>query len=159
MSKRRRIFVHYGSDSFDPSHQYKPYWSKTKPVGLWASSVKAEYGWKDWCESECFHTDRLEKSFRFTLKKDAKILQVHKETDILPYVKRNKILAEVVFNPFGSITDSSYELDLEHLYSEYDGMELFITEDWNNFHYGMFNLWDCDSICIWNLKKIKPLES
>lgn len=156
MSKRKRIFIHYGSDKFDPNHQYKPFWCNRKPVGLWASAEKAPYGWKEWCEGEQFHTESLEKYFKFTLVKSAKILQIHKEKDIIPYLKDYDPDRERFFN---SITDLNDELNLEKLYAEFDGIEVFMSEDYSHFHNGMFNLWDVDSICIWNLEKVRPLET
>jgi hypothetical protein len=56
------------------------------------------------------------------------------------------------------LTDLDDELDLEKLYAEFDGMELFISEDFEHLHNGMFNLWDVDSICVWNLALVRPLE-
>lgn len=61
MSKRKRVFVHYGADKFDPKHQYEV-WTYRKPTGLWASAEKAQYGWAEWCESEFFHPERLKKA-------------------------------------------------------------------------------------------------
>ena len=160
MSKRRRIFIHYGVDKFDPEHQYEPFWCDRKPAGLWASAEKAQYSWAEWCKAEFFHTENLEKSFKFTLSKTAKILQIHKEKDIIPYLKNyDPIKERLFFHICGCVTDLEDRLDLEKLYAEFDGMEVFMSEDYNHFHNGMFNTWDVDSICIWNLDKVKPLES
>ena len=160
MSKRKRVFIHYGADKFDPEHQYKPYWCNRKPVGLWASAEKAQYGWKEWVEREQFHPESLEKEFKFTLSKQAKILQIHKEKEIIPFLKNyNPNRERLFFNICGSVTDFEDELDIDKLYAKYDGIEVFMSEDYIHFHNGLFNLWDVDSICIWNLDKVRPLES
>lgn len=160
MSKRRRVFIHYGANKFDPEHQYRPYWCDRKPAGLWASAEKAQHGWKEWSLGNDFHTESLESYFKFTLSKKARILQIHKEKDIIPYLKNYDPDKErsSISRWFGCLTELDDELDLEKLYAEFDGMELFISEDFEHLHNGMFNLWDVDSICIWNLALVRPLE-
>ena len=77
----RKTYVHYGADKFDRNHPLsEPMWDK--PAGLWASPVGAKWGWKDFCQSEKFHTERLDHSFSFQLKKGTRILTVRKPEDI-----------------------------------------------------------------------------
>ena len=69
----RDKYIHYGSSKYDPNKFVEPknnpdgYIISKPQGGLWASKVNSEWGWKDWCRSEDFHTDRLEESFTFEL--------------------------------------------------------------------------------------------
>lgn len=151
----RKQYIHYGSSCFnldifkekaanprDNSFMNKP------PYGFWASPVGSDYWtWRDWCESEDWHTDRLEKSFKFTLTKKAKILTVRKREDIFHYLIESSTLCK---KPI---------LDFNRIMSEYDGMELIHGHDGKNYmdlHYNEFYAWDVDSIVIWNPYIIVP---
>lgn len=152
-------YIHYGDSNFDPglctrdvhSHHAKP------NKGIWASPVDAEFGWKDWCESEqwCPKGFNWKKSFIFTLTEEAKILYIHTEDDILDYIIKDPDDWNI-FNTKTSVSDS---LNLEKLYNEFDGMELFMSENYVSLHYSIFNSWDCDSIVVWNPKVINVIRS
>ena len=84
-------YVTYGitKDKFSKEKFYEETYKSLpcKPLyGLWGSRVDAEYGWKDWCADsgfrECSDVNKME----FVLAKDSKILEVHREVDILPYI-------------------------------------------------------------------------
>ena len=149
------IYIHYASHEED-STGFEPFQImvgncfannySTKPVGLWASPVDSEYGWKDFVLAEDF--GKLYHSWKFKLKKDAKILHVYKNEDILPYVvpeeKRDQ----------ESLDAKKYYLVSWHwnpnVYDDYDGVELHYCHDIESLRYGFFYSWDCDSIVIWN---------
>lgn len=144
------IYVHYGADKYDPELHKKnaaKEWPAGlfKPSGLWASRFLANFGWRDWCESEDYHTDRFDKSFGFRLKEGTRILEVHKDNDIIPYTIHKGIIPTL---------DS---LNKSKLMAEFDGIELFYSENSANLRYNHFYTWDCDSICIWNPDVIVPL--
>ena len=146
-----KTYIHYGSDTYNPElvSKAQPFVIMSKPdKGLWASPVDAEFGWAEWCELEDFDKSDFEKSFKFTLKPTAKILEIHKEEDIVPYVVFNSDIN--MFRRSGQLTDCSDMLNKIKLYSQFDGIELHISEDYERLHYGIFNTWDCDSICVWN---------
>ena len=71
------IYIHYGSSKYDPNHFVTPRNSDgrciyNKPLGgLWASRTDSDYGWKNWCEDNEFHTDNLSSAFKFKLRDDA----------------------------------------------------------------------------------------
>ena len=153
----KKEYIHYGCDASE-FHEIPPIRNEkmfTKPQGgLWASPVDADFGWKDWCELENFqHTD-FNKSFKFTIKDDAKILHINKanQLDKLPQ-SENTMLSRTMMTI----------LDFEKLQKEYDGMELHLSEevfpkkaDWNyNGLYWRLYGWDCDSILIFNEKAIQ----
>lgn len=127
-------FVHYGANTFDPalvpngSPHYK------KPSGLWASPTKGDWNWKEFCLSEEFHLDRLSKHFKFTVKKSAKILVVNHLSNLKGYISHD------------------YEtLNREKLYRHYDGMMVWMGDNWHELHNNfLFWMWDVDSIVIWN---------
>ena len=162
MKAKNRIYVHYGANEFDATKVYNPYWNDTKPYGLWASQTTANYPWKEWVEDNDFHVAHLSKHFNFKLTPDSKILVIRKEKDILPYIKPweetlyykeygidRRIMA-------GCYTSMNDELDLHTIMKKFDGMELLLSNNYN-MRWGIFHLWDCDSICVWNLNKVIPL--
>lgn len=149
-----KCYVHYGADQYNKDLvEIRKSWTiPAKPdKGLWASPLDADYGWKDWCQGEDFRLETLDASFKFVIKDSANILHVHSEKDILPYV----IPCEYRF----CITETSSldKLDQELLYSKFDGIELHLSDNYS-MHNGIFNTWDCDSICVWNPDVIIPLE-
>ena len=51
-------------------------------------------------------------------------------------------------------------IDFEKIYQEYDGMELYMIENYSEFYNSyLFNSYDVDSLIIWNLDKIIPIEN
>ena len=183
MSKKE--YIHYGSKEFDPKlvdkslevmRNFEPYDGVGKfnmiknygfkPKGLWASPVNAAYGWKEWCESEEFHTERLNSSFRFTLSNKAKILKIRTEKDIMDYlilsdytkdrIKNDKCLK--ITKNIKIYTSTSDRFNLSKLAEDYDGIELFLSDNYNSLRYSVFYSWDCDSICIWNKDIINIIE-
>ena len=49
-----------------------------------------------------------------------------------------------------TLTQLGDTIDFDRMSKDYDGLELFILDDYCNLHDGMFYTWDCDSIVIWN---------
>lgn len=142
-------YIHYGHtefrrDLFSPIRNRVAF---SKPFGgLWASSVDAEYGWKDWCKDNDFNTDRLGCSFEFALSDDANILHIY-NTEQLQFLPNCKL-------PFPC---SWCCPDFEQLLAKgYDAIELHLSEE-NSKNKGLFEGlywdlygWDCDSILIMN---------
>lgn len=135
-------FIHYGHEKFNKD-KFQPVENRldaSKPKGgLWASRVDSPNGWKDWCESNEFGTEKLNTSFMFTLKDDAKVLRITntKQLEQLPKMK----------NPLPIPTMWSM-IDYEALATEYDALELLISED-HELYFSLYG-WDCDSIVIMN---------
>jgi len=153
-----RLYIHYGSDVFDPE-KFQPIENKelsTRPKGgLWASPVDAPRSWKNWCEGENFDIESLEKSFTFTLKPKTRILYINyaERLDNLPKVKP----------PIGIEHFDSWDcLDFEELARHYDAIELSLsnetTSHWKGLYYRLYG-WDCDSILIMNPKCIRLKEN
>lgn len=157
--KNKKVYIHYGANLFDPNKYSKPNYIGCKPYGLWASPKYCGFSWKDYCESEDFHIERLEKSFEFTLKKDTKILQIRSLKDAKPYFIE-KPDEDIITDILEYLFDAKYRLDLERIYKEFDGIELFFSNNYHEFHYNseIFNPWDVDSLVIWNYDKIKINE-
>ncbi len=145
-------YIHYGASNLHEISPIKNEHCFTKPQGgLWASSIDAKFGWKDWCLRENFFTGKLERFFTFRLKPDAKIIHIYSIDDLenLPKLKTE----------FSSWTT----LDFEQLAKEYDGIELHLSEEippkkkkkdsWNSLYFELYG-WDCDSILIFNDKII-----
>ena len=150
-------YVHYGANEFIPEKvtEDAKYWRKNsigKPSGLWASPLNAELNWKDWCEEEDFHTERLDESFKFKLKNGSRILEVHQIEDILLYVVPNNF----GFRLWVGSESKLVLLNRDALMSDFDGMELYLSENWL-LRDMYFYTWDCDSICIWNSDVIEVL--
>ena len=46
-------------------------------------------------------------------------------------------------------------LDMQKIKSKYDGMEVYMDQNYVELHNSnMFNVWDVDSLVIWNLDKV-----
>lgn len=147
MSKEK-FYIHYGSNELTPNFDYAGYEKRNdKPSGLWASPLYSPKSWVEWCTLEDYHTDRLFKSFKFKLSKDARILKIHNPDKFI-----NSQLGIWY-------TIDEHILDLNAIYRDYDAMEIFYSEHpslFQNSH--IFWSWDVDSICIWNLSIIQPLK-
>lgn len=148
-----KTYIHYGSDVFDMEkfNSIKDLKRDNRGInkpdfGLWASPVDTDFGWKDWCEGEEFHLDRLDKRFTFTLSEDAKILTVRGLDDVkdyTSYIDERITLFKV--------------LDFDRIMRRFDGMELIHEDRYSELHDSFFYTWDCDSIVIWNPQVLQLL--
>ena len=151
-------FIHYGSESFDIS-KFTPVQNRplsNKPIGgLWASPLDAEFGWKEWCEGENFHTERLVSSFKFSLSSDSKVIVISKEkdTEALPlYIEK---MAERMMQRLGDAMVIK-PIDFKKLMA--DGVDAILfnaSADWM-LRYGALSGWDCDSLLVLNPAVIIP---
>lgn len=167
MSKNTdNLYVHYGSDKFilGKSKELRNRTGVCKPFGgLWSSPV---YGtnntWRRFCKDEHFNVESLNKSFRFRLKDDSKILKINSITDVSNMYKRfprvlssgEKIMAQFLdcgpFERFG-ISEGSL-VDYERMSRVYDGIEIRdINKDDDDLSYWMrHNGWDVDTLLVFN---------
>jgi len=155
---KERVYIHYNSDTYDQDRLRRAMVNKhknsryDKPKGLWASPENSEWGWKDWCEGEEFHVEKLDKNFRFKLSPDAKVLRLNRIEEADRYITW--------------IDNRNIELNLPLIYNHFDAMEVSYSSD---YRFGsvwlddsrevlnLFNSWDVDSICIWNPSVIMPV--
>ena len=149
----RKIWIHYGNDCFNPEkvkENAKKLFSN-KPNGLWASPVGRNFwSWKRWCESEDYHTERLEKYFKFRVSSKANLLWIHKLSDAEKYM-----IAEPYYP--GS-KYCSYKLNVEEVMNKFDGMVLIHGNHYCELHDNGFYTWDVDSICVWNPDMIELIK-
>lgn len=155
------IYIHYGSKVFNPYKGFPvknsayPWVKPSCHTGLWASRENATFGWKQWCEQECFADCMKENSFRFRLRKDAKVAHLHCKDDILKLPLIEGIRDDGIF-------DNIY-IDFEQCVRYgYAGIELeWYGDEWknvskDNLYYNLYG-WDCDSIVILNSKYVEVL--
>ena len=141
-------YIHYGHKNFE-RNLFLPiqngYFLSKPTGGLWASNIKAKWGWKDWCKSEHFRDCNTSNSFSFTLSNKAKILRITsaEQLKLIPQIKSNFPFLSWVLP------------DFEELAKEYDAIEVYISYSWKLYCdlYG----WDCDSILIMNPDIIKVI--
>ena len=152
---KHKVYIHYGANHFDKNSPLTiSRWDK--PPGFWASPLHSKWGWKHFCISENFRLDTLSESFQFRLRKNAKILKIHRIEQIFPYLK----LEEKPDYIPNSEWEDRYILDCEKIMNEFDGLELFMEKNYNYFHNtDLFYAWDVDSLVVWNLSKIVPLKN
>ena len=154
---KRQEYIHYGhkkfiDELFEPIQERELF---VKPYGgLWASRSDSTMGWKNWCKNQEFHLSKYsdDNYFKFYLKQGTRILVIdnHKQLNDLPHID--------VKSKFGFELSAFQILDFQKIAEEYDAMEVF-HDNYTEIHYSsIFNSWDCDSICIWNLSKIKPIK-
>lgn len=111
----------------------------TKPRGgLWASSIDASYGWKEWCDLSDYRHCTEENSFTFLLTSNARVLRINSVNDLegLPEIH----------DEFGLCPWKL--LDFEKLSETYDAIEVSISSDPNL--YSVLYGWDCDSTLVMN---------
>lgn len=144
-----KTYIHYGNDHFDivtmkslieDAEKNRSLQFMNKCCGIWASPTDSNWTWKDWCESENFHTERLETHFTFTLKPEARVLYVESSDDVEEYTKPSS---------FESFAFRRY-IDFDKIKKEYDALEICHDKDYNDLHYSYFYTWDVDSILVWN---------
>lgn len=146
---KEEVFITYGcGNSFDiqkfvpPKNEAGGY---VKPRGgLWSSPVNSKHGWKDWCESEDFHKGEDGTSFRFTLKKEAKVYKINTVGDLLriPYKLKSRC------SVFGT-----WVIDYEAMAQEYDAIWLTAEGEretrYSDREYGMSLYgWDCETLLV-----------
>lgn len=142
------MYIHYGDNKFDINKfkEIRNHEFLNKPHGgLWASDINSEFGWKDWCIKEDYRTDELNKSFKFILNENSKVLTINDVNDLrdLPMIK---------FESFIGIP--KVYLDFEKLKEKYDAIEVIINEQ---LYYTLYG-WDCDSILIMNPEIVKEVK-
>ena len=142
------VYIHCGSDVFKPELIVKKFDRFDKPSGLWASPEDTDWGWREWCEAEDFRSEeQLAMNFRFKLKDGAMVLHVRHLRDVEPFTTLNPHF-------FGC------KLDLNRIYSEFDAMEVHLSENWCELHdTNLFYSWDVDSIVVWNPDVIEVINS
>lgn len=135
------MYVHYGHKQFLKQRFIEIRNEWVKPIGgLWASDVNAEYGWKQWNESENFRECSEDKAFYFDLAAGANVLHIRKKEDLDDLPKYQ----DIEF----AIGNTAY-LDFEMLKDlGVDAIELHLSED-HRLYWVLYG-WDCDSILILN---------
>ena len=130
-----------------------------KPLGgLWCSPVNSEWGWKDWCLSESYRTEKLETWTKFILSSSAKILEIDSLFDLIRIGKK-----------YGKVRDSWDHrciISFEKIKNDgYNG--IFLSERGNSqCHFPLcempmdidLNAWDCESMILFDLDHIKITE-
>lgn len=154
------IFIHYGADHFDKD---KFNYVKNAGIGgicckpyphtcLWASPIDDQDGWHDWCETNWFHLDRLNKSFKFKLKEKSRVLKVVTLDDLTNFL--NKYCDQDEWR--------SIRVDFESIAQFYDALFVKIyTEDCEDFQqqaYWQLYGWDVDSLLIFNPDIIEEID-
>jgi hypothetical protein len=111
----------------------------------------AEHGWKEWCEGNDFHVERLEKSFQFTLADNANIITLRSADQLCDLPEAEQI--------FDMGLNAWVCLDFEKLVA--NGVDAIfvdisgdLTEKKREGLYWKLYGWDCDSILVLNKEKI-----
>ena len=136
-------FIHHGCKHFNPN-KFGPVinYRFTKPSGgFWASPVKADFGWKEWCEREDFYTNKLARSFTFTLSENARVYCIRSVDDLIgiPSVREHE---------YKSPYDMFFPDFEQMLIDGIDAVMVEISKD-RRLYWALYG-WDCDSILIMN---------
>ena len=141
----------------DKSYIRNPKNSINKPNNCWwGSPIDAEYGWKQWCESNEYDEELVKDDadrIYWTLSEDAKVLEINTLDDLIkvPYLEKDKE---------DSYAYSPSIIDFEKICRDYDAVELTnscIGHYFINDKEIAFNAWDCESIVVLNKDKIIPI--
>ena len=125
-----------------------------KPSGLWVSAEGYGDTWKDWCEAEEFHLERLTHVHEIELASGANVLRVSGEDAILGFTKQYRHAKS------GYPCELS-AIDWPRVASEYQGI-LIAPYVWTlrlDPRVTWYYPWDCASGCIWDAKAIKKRDN
>lgn len=132
-------YIHYGNTEFrqDLFRKIENYYTKPKG-GFWASPINAELGWKEWNDETHLRECTKDSSFTFSLKPNAKVVQLHNKGDLykLPILK-----------------DASYETDMVYIDFEKSVEQGIDAIELCTLCFGLYWAlygWDCESILILN---------
>lgn len=92
--------ITYGCGNFDPEKFINIKNARfIKPNGgLWSSPVDSQYGWKEWCQSECFYTETLEEYFKFDFYGNTVVIDSLADLDQLTFISDRCIDFECLVN-------------------------------------------------------------
>lgn len=154
------IFVHYGSKKFDKNlfESIKNQYFVKPQGGLWASSVNAKYGWKDWNEYSGFRKCQEENSFKFRLKENAKVCIINKIEELRSLPENGAYKNEEYKNVLSrSVIKDIKCLDFEKLVTMgYDAILVNISSD-QRLYWALYG-WDCDSLLVFNKEIIEEVK-
>ena len=144
--------IHYGCPHWVPSHFVFPENLPTfvKPKGgLWASPVDSNYGWKEWCEAEDFHTESLKHWFVFEY--TGRIMTIDTRKDLEKMCFRQMRLYPNRRGIPQMIQDLRFP-DFEKLSKKIDAIYLTEAGQWKTRMMMGPNLygWDCECVLILN---------
>ena len=156
----KTVYVHSGSKNI---HYNISKILFNKPIGgLWASRYTDKpFGytsWLDWIVSEDYKTeyyaDESNQHF-FTLKDDARILLMdgtdyELSTDCYRESVVSKVIRDIISDKNAIDKENPLFLDYSYIIKNYDAMELIHGRVYGALHFHSFNIWDADSIVIWN---------
>lgn len=141
------IYIHYGARHFDENlfEEIKNIPFVKPEGGLWASNIKAKYGWKEWTQDNNYMIDkyREDNCFKFRLKDGAKVLKINSQTDL-----RN--LPKNMIQQYSELMKNW--LDFEKLAKQYDAIEVCIDE----LYWELYG-WDCDSLLVLNKNIVEEI--
>ena len=144
-----KIYIHYGHKYFASNKFVKVknrMWNKPEG-GLWASDIKAKYGWKNWCKDENYSDCTARNSFCFTLKENSKVLIISSHDDL------NKLPLQQDVPEY--VKNMCLCIDFEKLVIEYDAIEVIVSKD-DRLYYDLYG-WDCDSLLVLNKECIDEI--
>lgn len=144
-------FVHYGSTKFDEK-TFTPISSRRHDVkpsyGFWASPLYTRNSWLEWCNRENYANYDINQRMEFSLKPDAKVIQIDSLDDITFLIKNYPIPYNRYMLPYGSYMEHGLPylgIDYEAMSKDFDGINYNHTELGN-----ILGPWDCDSVVIFN---------
>lgn len=144
-----KTYIHYGHKAFDPNlfviPSNRPCANKPRG-GLWASSIDAHYGWKDWCKAESYRSCDNEDSFCFQLTNGANIFTINSVEDVnrMPLQKD------------GFSTSVIRAINFESMYQNgVDVIEYNLSND-DDLYFALYG-WDCDCILVLNPNVVIPI--
>ena len=151
------VYVFCGSDHFDKSIfmpiTNEPYpWCKPRG-GMWSSPADSDNTWEDWCLSNGFRLEKLDKQFRFHLAEGSKILRIKFNEDLDALYSRGYKRSDLDQYPY--LHDDMYYLDFEKIVANgYDAIQVIITAETYWSLYG----WDCDTLLVLNPDSVMEIE-
>ena len=160
------IFIHLGAKELREITPIENGFMNKPRGGLWAATFLkdneaegARSEWEYWCIHEQFIDYTDSPWFKFQLKEDAKVLCIDNVDDLLAVDEK------YLFKGKGTLLEEKLCLDYEKIAEDYDAFYLSqqAAEMMHSFYmmpdeYQDFNLWDCESLLVFNINKICVIE-
>lgn len=154
-----RHFAHEPVMEFDREYAYpkleRPS-TYSKPVGFWFSNEDSADGWKTWCASENFYSERLENEHVVELAEDATILYLRTVEEMRAF--QVKYGRQIDPHDFYRTLSAPYTIMWDLVALDYQG--IVIPRYMYEARWGMewYYTWDVASGCVWDLSAIKSVE-
>lgn len=158
LSNNKKIYITYNNKDIEFNKDLIKTSLKTnyinKPTeAFWGSPENAEYGWKEWCESEEFGDYDFDNPIRWKLKDGSKIYTISLKS-VTTINGINKLSRYIISNELESMIYLNYRQMRNNNIAAVELLDARVGHLFRNRIEISFNGWDCESIVVLDPSKI-----